>query len=144
MPNRLCSGGFIRCESGAHHAHVRISCAGYLPTIAGVVVVQSEGEEVVVSTSSSETSAFDIAATKDDAERSHRWIVMQNDECVGVYDSREDALTAATRRFGKVPVVASRVDDRPTVIRPMFGEMSQVDEHTGDIPLFVSAHSVVE
>lgn len=69
---------------------------------------------------------------------------MQNDEYVGVYESREDALTAATRRFGNVPVVASRVDDQPTVIRSMFTEMPQVDEHTGDIPPFVSVHSVVE
>lgn len=69
---------------------------------------------------------------------------MQNDECVGVFDSLEDALTAATRRFGRVPIVASKVDDCLTIIRPVFGEMSQVDKHAGDIPLFVSAHSVIE
>ena len=95
-------------------------------------------------TSNRDSSSFDIATKGDDSERSHRWVVMQNDECVGVYESREDALAAATRQFGRVPVVASRVDDQPTVLRSMFGEMSQVDEHTGDIPLFVSAHSVVE
>ena len=71
-------------------------------------------------------------------EQPPKWLVMQDDECVGEYESRKDALAAALRRFGRVPMISISVDDQPTIIRPMFGE------RPGDIPTFVSVHSNVE
>ncbi|MCE2458268.1 MAG: hypothetical protein J4G14_10705 [Dehalococcoidia bacterium] len=89
-------------------------------------------------TSNRESGTFDAAATMDGAERSRKWIVMQNDECVGVYESRKDALAAALRRFGRVPMITTSVDNQPTIMRPMFRELPE------DFPTFVSAHSNAE
>ena len=69
---------------------------------------------------------------------SPKLIVMQDDECVGVYESRKDALATALGRFGRVPMISSSVEGQPTIMRPMFGELPE------DFPIFVSAHSNVE
>ena len=89
-------------------------------------------------TSNKESGPFDVAATVDDAQQSRKWLVMQNDECVGEYASRKDALAAASRQYGRVPMIATSVDDQPTIMRPMFEECPE------DSPIFVSSHSTVE
>ena len=71
------------------------------------------------------------------------WIVVDNEEIFGAYNSHEEALDAARARFGNVPMLTVKVDEQPSVVRPAFFDSKGNPYCPTDFPPFFSPHSLV-
>jgi hypothetical protein len=77
------------------------------------------------------------------ADFPYDWVVMDNDEIFGAYNSHEEAMDAASMRFGNVPMLTVKVDQQPWVVRPAFFNSKGNPYRPTDFPPFFSPHTVI-